>query len=158
VKRPLQRCDPSASGRPTHRADVDQPQVALPDRGLYSKDVHRVSAADTVRSRLTGRLRTAIGESVANAAFTTAAQIALPAVTPPVEHLGIDDTRRGKAKFQLVATPLTNGSAPAAPPPAAPVDTSRPRPADDTTSLADRRPSGLVSQRRHPDCHPCPYG
>jgi transposase len=77
------------------------------------------------RSRLTGRLRTAIGESVANggrtviqaardhevswpvanAAFTAAAQTALPAATPPVEHLGIDETRRGKAKFRLVTGP-----------------------------------------------------
>lgn len=77
------------------------------------------------RSRLTGRLRSAIGESVANggrtviqaardhevswpvanAAFTAAAKTVLPAATPPVEHLGIDETRRGKAKFRLVAGP-----------------------------------------------------
>lgn len=74
------------------------------------------------RHRLTARLRTSIGTAVAdagrtvvqsardhevswpiaNAAFTTAAKNTLPAVTPAVEHLGIDETRRGKAKFRLV--------------------------------------------------------
>ena len=39
---------------------------------------------------------------IANAAFTAAAQAALPAATPPVKHLGIDETRRGKAKFRVV--------------------------------------------------------
>jgi transposase len=76
------------------------------------------------RSRLTVRLRTSVGEAVAdggrtvvqsardhevswpvaNAAFTTAAEAALPKDTPPVTHLGIDETRRGKAKFHLVET------------------------------------------------------
>jgi transposase len=77
------------------------------------------------RSRLTARLRTSIGAAVAdggrtvvqaardfeaswpiaNAAFTTTAKNTLPAVTPPVEHLGIDETRRGKAKFRLITAP-----------------------------------------------------
>ena len=77
------------------------------------------------RSRLTARLRTSAGEAVAdgsrtvlqsardhelswptvNAAFTAHAKAALPAQTPPVEHLGIDETRRGKAKFGLVTGP-----------------------------------------------------
>nr|WP_228559510.1 transposase family protein [Catenulispora pinisilvae] len=77
------------------------------------------------RSRLTTRLRIAIGESVANggrtvvqaardhevswpvanAAFTQVAMDVLPETTPPVEHLGIDETRRGKARFRLVEGP-----------------------------------------------------
>jgi transposase len=40
---------------------------------------------------------------VANTAFTAAA--ALPKDTPPVTHLGIDETPRGKAKFRLVEAP-----------------------------------------------------
>jgi hypothetical protein len=42
---------------------------------------------------------------VANTAFTAAAGTALPKDTPPVTHLGIDETRRGKAKFRLVEAP-----------------------------------------------------
>ncbi|MBS2552423.1 transposase [Catenulispora sp. NL8] len=42
---------------------------------------------------------------IANAAFTAAAKATLPEVTPTVEHLGIDETRRGKAKFRLVTGP-----------------------------------------------------
>jgi len=77
------------------------------------------------RSRLTARLRTAAGAAVADhgrtmlqsardhelswptveAAFTAHAEAVLPAQTPPVAHLGIDETRRGKAKFRLVTGP-----------------------------------------------------
>lgn len=77
------------------------------------------------RSRLTERLRSSAGSVVAdagrtvlqsardhelswptvNAAFITHAKATLPAQTPPVEHLGIDETRRGKAKFRLVTGP-----------------------------------------------------
>jgi transposase len=39
---------------------------------------------------------------VAQAAFAVAAQAALPKTVPAVEHLGIDETRRGKATFRLV--------------------------------------------------------
>ena len=39
---------------------------------------------------------------VANAAFIAHAKATLPAEIPPVEHLGIDETRRGKAEFRLV--------------------------------------------------------
>ncbi|WP_405766903.1 hypothetical protein [Streptomyces sp. NBC_00080] len=37
---------------------------------------------------------------VANTAFTAAAEAVLPKDTPPVTRLGIDETRRGKAKFR----------------------------------------------------------
>ncbi|MFL6110985.1 MAG: ISL3 family transposase [Catenulispora sp.] len=77
------------------------------------------------RSRLTGRLRAAAGTAVAdggrtviqsardhevswpvaNRAFTTAAEEALPKYTPQVKHLGIDEIRRGKARFRLVPGP-----------------------------------------------------
>lgn len=77
------------------------------------------------RSRLTTRLRTEVGAVVADrgrtviqaardfevswpvaqAAFTAHAEAALPADTPPVEHLGIDETRRDKAKFRLAEAP-----------------------------------------------------
>ena len=77
------------------------------------------------RSRLTARLRTSAGAAVtdagrtvlqsardheiswptANAAFTRHGAQVLPAATPPVEHLGIDETRCGKAKFRLVTGP-----------------------------------------------------
>jgi transposase len=73
------------------------------------------------RSRLTCRLREAAGAAVADqgrtviqsardheiswpiaqAAFAAHAKTALPAVTPQVERLGIDEIRRGKAKFRL---------------------------------------------------------
>jgi transposase len=39
------------------------------------------------------------------AAFAAHAAAALPARIPPVENLGIDETRRGKAKFRLVPGP-----------------------------------------------------
>ena len=42
---------------------------------------------------------------VANTAFTAAAEAALPMDTPAVTHLGIDGTRRGKARFRLVEAP-----------------------------------------------------
>ncbi|MEY9926316.1 transposase [Catenulispora sp. GP43] len=42
---------------------------------------------------------------VVQAAFAVAAEAALPKTVPAVEHLGIDETRRGKAKFRLVAGP-----------------------------------------------------
>lgn len=76
------------------------------------------------RSRLTVRLRAACGAAVADggrtviqsardhvaswpvvqAAFEHHAAQALPGETPPVEHLGIDETRRGKPRFRLVAS------------------------------------------------------
>ncbi|WP_194894489.1 ISL3 family transposase [Catenulispora pinistramenti] len=74
------------------------------------------------RSRLTCRLRESAGAAVADrgrtvvqsardhevswpiahAAFMAHAKQALPALTPATERLGIDETRRGKAKFRLV--------------------------------------------------------
>ena len=77
------------------------------------------------RHRLTARSRGAIGAAVAdggrtvvqaardfevswpvaNTAFAAHAQAVLPAATPPTEHLGIDEIRRGKAKFRLVTGP-----------------------------------------------------
>lgn len=77
------------------------------------------------RSRLTGRLRVSAGAAVADrgrtvlqsardheiswpivqAAFAAHAAAALPERVPDVEHLGIDETRRGKAKFRLVPGP-----------------------------------------------------
>ncbi|OKK16185.1 hypothetical protein AMK16_26165 [Streptomyces sp. CB00455] len=42
---------------------------------------------------------------MANTAFTAAAEAALPKDPPPVTHLGIDETRRGKAKFRLGKVP-----------------------------------------------------
>ena len=76
------------------------------------------------RARLTGRLRSAVGAAVADggrtviqaardfevswptahASFAAHAVSALPAETPPVEHLGIDEIRRGKPRFRRVAT------------------------------------------------------
>jgi transposase len=76
------------------------------------------------RTRLTCRLRESVGAAVADlgrtviqaardhevswpiaqAAFEAHAATALPQATPPVEHLGIDETRRGKAKFRLNVT------------------------------------------------------
>jgi transposase len=75
------------------------------------------------RVRLTGRLRASIGAAVADqgrtviqaardhevswpvaqAAFTARAEAVLPTETPPVARLGIDEIRRGKARFRLVA-------------------------------------------------------
>lgn len=74
------------------------------------------------RARLTCRLRESAGAALADrdrtviqsardheiswpithAAFLAHASAALPVLTPPVERLGIDETRRGKAKFRLV--------------------------------------------------------
>jgi hypothetical protein len=41
---------------------------------------------------------------IAHGAFQAHAEDALPARTPPVEHLGIDEIRRGKPRFRLVRT------------------------------------------------------
>jgi transposase len=74
------------------------------------------------RARLTGRLRASIGAAVADqgrtviqaardhevswpvaqVAFAARARAALPVETPPVARLGIDEIRRGKARFRLV--------------------------------------------------------
>lgn len=79
------------------------------------------------RSRLTGRLREAVGTAVsdqgrtviqaardfevswpvAHAAFAARAEAELPRETPTVARLGIDEIRRGKARFRL--TPGDNG-------------------------------------------------
>jgi len=76
------------------------------------------------RTRLTGRLRSAVGAAVADggrtviqsarddevswptahASFAQHAASALPAEAPPVEHLGIDEIRRGKPRFRQVVT------------------------------------------------------
>jgi len=76
------------------------------------------------RTRLTGRLRSAVGAAVADggrtviqsardhevswptahASFAQHAASALPAETPPVEHLGIDEIRRGKPRYRQVVT------------------------------------------------------
>jgi transposase len=77
------------------------------------------------RSRLTGRLREAVGAAVADhgrmviqaardyevswpiaqAAFAVHTRLALPAETPQVARLGIDEIRRGKARFRLMPGP-----------------------------------------------------
>lgn len=77
------------------------------------------------RSQLMCRLRQSAGAAVADlgrtviesardhevswpivqAAFEVHAATALPEAAPPVEKLGIDETRRGKARFRLVAGP-----------------------------------------------------
>ena len=74
------------------------------------------------RARLTGRLRASIGAAVADrgrtviqaardhevswpiaqAAFAAHTRLALPPETPQVTRLGIDEIRRGKARFRLV--------------------------------------------------------
>ena len=74
---------------------------------------------------MTCRLRESAGEAVADggraviqsardhevswpivhAVFEAHALTALPEITPPVENLGIDEARRGRAKFRLVAAP-----------------------------------------------------
>jgi Transposase len=63
-------------GRAAHGTALDQAALAVPEPGLPAGDVHR-----------------------------GAAQAALSARVPPVEHLGIDETRRGKANFRLVPGP-----------------------------------------------------
>jgi transposase len=76
-------------------------------------DVHRVGPADTTAARLTARLRASIGAAVAardhevswpiaQAAFAAHTRLALPAATPQVARLGIDEIRHDKARFQLV--------------------------------------------------------
>ncbi|MEY9968117.1 transposase [Streptacidiphilus sp. MAP12-16] len=94
-------------------------QAACP-RKTFTEALLQIPA----RARLTGRLRESAGAAVADlgrtviqsardheiswpiaqAAFAAHAKEALPAVTPPVERLGIDEIRRGKAKFRLAAT------------------------------------------------------
>jgi hypothetical protein len=112
----------SAGGRPPDVADLDQAPMAVsraPDcpRRTFTEALPQIPP----RSRLTGRLRvsavTAVADGgrtvlqsardheiswpIAQAAFAAAAGAALPRQTPAVEHLGIDETRRGKAKFRL---------------------------------------------------------
>ena len=89
-------------------------------RASFTESVPQIPS----RTRLTGRLRSAVGATVADggrtvlqaardhevswptahASFTVHAVSALPAETPPVEHLGIDEIRRGKPRFRRVAT------------------------------------------------------
>ena len=90
-------------------------------------DVHRDGVAVPARARLTTRLRNAAGTAVATAkrvvcevaaslgvswpvaqAAFTAQAAALPAQPAPVEVLGIDETRRGKPKYEV--NPLTGKS------------------------------------------------
>jgi transposase len=89
-------------------------------RASFTESVPQIPS----RTRLTGRLRTAVGAAVADggrtvlqsardhevswpiahSAFARHAAAALPGETPPVEHLGIDEIRRGKPRFRRVAT------------------------------------------------------
>lgn len=84
-------------------------------RATFTERVDQIPA----RARLTGRLRAAAGAAVADggrtivqsardhrlswpvvaAAFTAQAARVLPGRVPPVEHLGIDEIRRGRAKY-----------------------------------------------------------
>ena len=114
-----------AGRRTAHRAALDQATLALPELGVPAGDVHRVAAVDPLAAPADGRSRAPTGEAVAdggrtviqsardhevswpvaNGAFTAHAAAALPEHIPAVQHLGIDETRRGKAKFRLVAGP-----------------------------------------------------
>jgi transposase len=87
-------------------------------RATFTESVPQVPP----RSRLTGRTRASIGAAVADrgrtviqaardhevswpiaqAAFAAHTRLALPAQTPRVARLGIDEIRRGKARFRLV--------------------------------------------------------
>lgn len=87
-------------------------------RATFTESVPQIPS----RSRLTCRLRASIGAAVADqgrtviqaardhgvswpvaqAAFATRAQMVLPRKTPPVARLGIDEIRRGRARFRLV--------------------------------------------------------
>jgi hypothetical protein len=89
---------------------------------VHSRDVHESIPQIPPRHRITASARVAIGAAVADggrtviqaardfevswpvaqAAFTTQAAAVLPTDTPPVEHLGIDETRRGKPRFRRV--------------------------------------------------------
>lgn len=57
--------------------------------------------ADRGRTAIQSARDHEISWPIAHAAFLAHTKTALPAVTPPVERLGIDETRRGKAKFRL---------------------------------------------------------
>jgi len=113
--------------RKRHPTDVAQAQVALPVSRMPEADVHRDGVAVPARARLTTRLRNAAGTAVATAkrvvcevaaslgvswpvaqAAFTAQAAALPAQPAPVEVLGIDETRRGKPKYEV--NPLTGKS------------------------------------------------
>lgn len=94
--------------------------MVVPQSAVPAGDVHRIGPADPgARARLIGRLRASIGAAVADqgrtvvqaasdhevswpialAAFATHTQAALPAKTPQVARLGIDEIRPGKARF-----------------------------------------------------------
>jgi transposase len=88
------------------------------ERATFTESVPQIPP----RARLTGRARASIGAAVADrgrtvvqaardhevswpiaqAAFAAHAHLALPAATPQVARLGIDEIRRGKARFRLV--------------------------------------------------------
>ncbi len=111
-----------AGGRAADRAALEQAALAVPQSAVRAQTFTEWLPAIPARSRLTARLRETLGVAVAdggrtvvqaardfqvswpvaNAAFIAHAEAALPAATPPVEHLGIDETRRGKARFHLV--------------------------------------------------------
>ncbi|WP_051450234.1 ISL3 family transposase [Actinospica robiniae] len=88
------------------------------ERATFTESVPQIPP----RARLTGRLRASIGAAVADrgrtviqaardhevswpiaqTAFAAHTRLALPAETPQVARLGIDEIRRGKARFRLV--------------------------------------------------------
>jgi hypothetical protein len=111
-----------AAGREADQSAVGEAPLGLRQYRLSAPVVHESLPAIPSRSRLTSRLRALAGAAVADggrtviqsardheislpvtqAAFAAAAEAALPKQVPAVEHLGIDETRRGKAKFRLV--------------------------------------------------------
>jgi len=137
------RCRPSCGTRSTRSLGLvtarprDIPLAGRPNVLAWTKRrwacgntaCARASSTESVpqippRTRLTGRLRSAVGAAVADggrtviqaardhevfwpvahASFAQHAAAAVPAETPPVERLGIDEIRRGKPRFRRVFT------------------------------------------------------
>lgn len=95
------RCRNPACSRATFTESVPQ----IPPRHRITaraRDAIGAAVADRGRTVLQAARDHEVSWPIAHDAFTRAAEAVLPAAAPPVENLGIDETRRGKATYRLV--------------------------------------------------------
>lgn len=98
------RCEESDCPRQTFTESLPQ----IPSRARLTCRLRQdtgAAVADRGRSVIQSARDHEVSWPIVHAAFTAHAKAVLPPQTPLVEQLGIDETRRGKAKFRLVTGP-----------------------------------------------------
>jgi hypothetical protein len=98
------RCQNQACPCATFNRGAAVDPVAAPADGQVARRLG-AAFADGGRTVVQAAQDFEVSWPVANAAFAAHAEAVLPAATPPTEHLGIDEIRRGKARFRLITGP-----------------------------------------------------